>query len=144
MVVKSGISSLLHLKTWLGGVEFATFPADGIIVAVPSGSTAYSLSAGGPLVAPSIQVMLITPVCPHTLSARPMIVPADETIDIEIESSDGQVICTVDGVYPFEIQTGDHITAKRSEYITKLIIPEQSTFYRKVRVRYLYGERQTE
>src|SRR5690242_14859200 len=95
--IKSAMSHILDLKTYLGGAEFATYPADGIIVAAPTGSTAYSLSAGGPLVAPTVQALIITPICPHTLSARPLVVPGDEVIEIEIESDDGDVIFSVDG-----------------------------------------------
>lgn len=144
VVVKSAMSHLLRLKMYLGGAEFATYPADGIIVAVPTGSTAYSLSAGGPLVAPTVQALLITPICPHTLSARPMIVPSEETVDIELEADEGPILCAVDGIEEFEVLPGDRISARRAEYTTRLIIMEHGTFYRKVRARYLYGERLNE
>jgi NAD+ kinase len=144
VVVKSAMSHLLRLKMFLGGAEFATYPADGIIVAVPTGSTAYSLSAGGPLVAPTVQALLITPICPHTLSARPMIVPCNETIDIELETDGGLILCAVDGAEEFEVQQGDRVSARRAEYVTRLIVLEHGSFYRKVRARYLYGERLNE
>jgi len=145
-LVKSRASELLQINTRLAGAEFATYPADGIIIATPTGSTAYSLSAGGPLVAPTVRAMIITPICPHTLSARPMVVPCDEIveIEIEIEKGSGDVVCTVDGVDPIPIESGDRIVIRRAECVTRLIVLNQAAFYRKVRDRYLYGERLNE
>ncbi len=140
-VVKSGMTQLLRLKTFLGGAAFATYPADGVIVATPTGSTAYSLSAGGPLVAPTVQALIITPICPHTLSARPLIVPGDETVEIEIESDGGEVRLTVDSASSFTLLSDDRVIVRRSEFVTRLVILDHATFYRKVRDRYLYGER---
>ncbi len=144
VLVKSGMSHLLELKTYLGGEEFATYPADGIIVAAPTGSTAYSLSAGGPLVAPTLQAFVITPICPHTLSARPLVVPSEEIIEIEIGMMGGEVIFAVDGVDPFTMQNGDRVVIRKADYVTRLIVLDHATFYRKVRDRYLYGERLNE
>ncbi len=144
VLVKSGMSHMLHLKTEFGGATFASYPADGILVATPTGSTAYSLSAGGPLVVPTVQAFIVVPICPHTLSARPMIVPATETIAIEIESEDGDVICAIDGVEPLPLQQGDRIEIRRADYVTRLIVLDHATFYGKVRARYLYGERLNE
>jgi len=140
-LVKSRASHLLQLKTYLGGAEFATYPADGVIVAVPTGSTAYSLSAGGPLVAPTVQALIMTPICPHTLSARPMVIPAEEIIEIEIESDSGDVVFAVDGFDPSPLRNYDRVRIRRSDHVTRLIVLDHDTFYRKVRNRYLYGER---
>jgi NAD+ kinase len=143
-VVKSGMSHLLRLQTYLGGAKFATYPADGIIVAVPTGSTAYSLSAGGPLVAPTVQALIITPICPHTLSARPLVVPSEEIVEIEIEADGGEIIFSIDGIDPFGLQNGDRVRIRRANHTTRLIVLDHGTFYHKVRVRYLYGERLNE
>lgn len=143
-IIKSGMSHMLRLKTFLGGSLFATFPADGIIVATPTGSTAYALSAGGPLVVPTVEAFVVVPICPHTLSARPMVVPGTETIAVEIESDGGEVIFAVDGIEPFDLQNGDRIVVRRADFVTRLIVLDHATFYRKVRNRYLYGERLNE
>ena len=140
-LVKSRASQLLHMRTRLAHAEFATYPADGIIVSTPTGSTAYSLSAGGPLVAPTVKALIITPICPHTLSARPMVVPSDEVGEIEIETDSADVVCVVDGVDPFQMASGDRIVIRRAACVTRLIVLDHATFYRKVRDRYLYGER---
>jgi NAD+ kinase len=144
VLVKSGMSHMLHLKIEFGGATFASYPADGILVSTPTGSTAYALSAGGPLVVPTVQALLVVPICPHTLSARPMIVPATETIAIEIETETEDVICAIDGVEPLPLQCGDRIEVRRAEYVTRLIVLDHATFYGKVRARYLYGERLNE
>lgn len=144
VLVKSGMSHMLHLKTEFGGATFASYPADGILVSTPTGSTAYALSAGGPLVAPTVQAFIVVPICPHTLSARPMIVPATETIAIEIESETEDVICAIDGVEPMPLQRGDRIEMRQADNMTRLIVLNHATFYGKVRARYLYGERLNE
>ena len=144
VLVKSGMSHMLHLKIEFGGAAFASYPADGILVSTPTGSTAYALSAGGPLVVPTVQALLVVPICPHTLSARPMIVPATETIAIEIETETEDVICAIDGVEPLPLQQGDRIEVRRADYVTRLIVLDHATFYGKVRARYLYGERLNE
>lgn len=141
VVVKSSSSSLLNLRTFLGGAPFATYPADGIIVATPTGSTGYSLSAGGPIVEPTVQALLITPICPHTLSARPMIIPAEDLVEVVVEDDGGDVLFKIDGVDPFHIQHGDRIVVRKAEYTTRLMQVDHASFYRKVRARYLYGER---
>lgn len=140
-VVKSAMSQLLHLKTSLGGMPFATYAADGIIVATPSGSTAYALSAGGPVVAPTVRALVVVPICPHTLSARPMVVPSEETIEIVIEDVKDDVVFAVDGIARYTLQEGDRMVVHRADFVTRLIVPEPGTFYQKVRGRYLYGQR---
>lgn len=140
-VVRTGLSHMLLLKTHLGGALFATYPADGAIVATPTGSTGYALSAGGPLVAPTLAALILVPICPHTLSARPMVLPASEVIEMEIEADGGDAILSVDGADPFELNNRDRIVVRRSEHTTRLIVLDHATFYGKVRNRYLYGER---
>lgn len=140
VVVKSGVSHLLQMRTYIGGAEFATYPADGLIVATPTGSTAYALSAGGPIIAPTVEALLLVPICPHTLNARPMVIPSTESVAIEIQS-DGEVLFAIDGVDPLALQDGDRVTVRRADCVTRLIVLDHGTFYRKVRNRYLYGER---
>ncbi len=141
VVVKSGKSQLLRLNTSLGGSPFATYYADGLIISTPTGSTGYALSAGGPLIAPSLQALLVAPICPHTLSARPIVVPCNEIIDIEIESDGEEVIFDIDSVDSFSLISGDRVTVHRAPHNTHLILLDGTSFYQKVRARYLYGER---
>ena len=141
VILKSKMTHLLSLKTRIGGAYFATYSADGVVVATPTGSTGYALSAGGPLIAPSVEAFVLVPICPHTLSARPIIVPADENIEIEVETDGHEVIFAIDGVEPVALETGDRIVIRQAPHRTRLIIVDHTTFYAKVRNRYLYGER---
>jgi NAD+ kinase len=143
-VVKSGTSSLLDLQLTMGGKPFATYPADGIIVATPTGSTGYSLSAGGPIVEPTVQALIVTPICPHTLSARPMVVPCDGVVEILLAADDGEVLFKMDGLDTCKVKHGDRVIVRRSSFAAQLLVPDNASFYRKVRARYLYGERLNE
>lgn len=144
VMVKSGMSHLMALSTSLGGAPFARFPSDGIVVATPTGSTAYALSAGGPFVMPAVEALLMVPICPHTLNARPMLLPKDEIIEIEIESEGNDMFFAVDGIDAVPLLSGDRVRIQRSEHVTRLLVFERGAFYRKVRARYLYGERVNE
>jgi NAD+ kinase len=141
VIIKSKMPQLLNLKTHIGGAHFAAYAADGVVVATPTGSTGYALSTGGPLIAPSVEAFVFVPICPHTLSARPIIVPSNEIIEIEVETDGHEVIFAVDGVEPVALETGDRIVVQQAPYRTRLIIVDHATFYAKVRNRYLYGER---
>ena len=144
IVVKSGLSHLLRLKTHIAGMLFATYLADGLIIATPTGSTAYALSAGGPLVHPDIEAFVIVPNNPHTLSARPLVIPCDAEIEVEAETTGGEIICAVDSADPFFLQSGDRVFVRRAPCSARLISFDPAGFYRKVRNRYLYGERISE
>ena len=144
IVIKSGLSHLLRLKTHIAGMLFAMYLADGLIIATPTGSTAYALSAGGPLVHPDIEAFVIVPNNPHTLSARPLVIPCDAVIEVEAETTGGEIICAVDSADPFFLQSGDHVFVRRAACSARLISFDPAGFYRKVRNRYLYGERISE
>lgn len=141
VILKSKMTHLLNLKTRIGGAHFATYAADGVVVSTPTGSTGYALSAGGPLIEPCVEAFVFVPICPHTLSARPIIVPSNEVIEIEVETDGHEVIFAIDGVEPVALETGDRIVVQQAPYRTRLIIVDHTTFYAKVRNRYLYGER---
>ena len=104
--------------------------ADGLVIATPTGSTAYSLSAGGPIVAPDMDLFVLSPICPHNLSARPMVLPTDKVITL---STKGNAIVTVDGRNLGRLGEGDRVEIKRSPYITRLAVGPDSDFYQLVR-----------
>jgi NAD+ kinase len=142
VVVSKGASArMLRIQTLFGGDHIATYPADGVIVATPTGSTAYALSAGGPLVAPTIQALLVIPICPHTLAARPLVIPAQETVSFSVETDGGDVLCIADSYHVFPLADGDTVRVSRSQHVTRLVKFGQATFYRKIRDRLLWGER---
>jgi NAD+ kinase len=141
VVNKGARARMLRLNTSVGGDFIATYPADGVVVATPTGSTAYALSAGGPLVEPTVQALLMVPICPHTLAARPLVLPATETITMEIDMESGDVLVTADSQQVFPLEPGDRVTVRRADYTTKLVTLGKGTFYKKIRERLLWGER---
>jgi len=107
-------------------------------VATPTGSTAYSLSAGGPIVAPTVDCLLITPICPHTISARPLVVDADVALAIRVVASPGEVGLSADGSDPFPLVPGDVVRVGRAPYPARLVRLPGYHFYDVLRKK-LYG-----
>ena len=143
VVVASSATRMVHLRTEVGANLVTTYAADGVIVASPTGSTGYSLSAGGPLVHPSTPVLLITPVCPHTLNARTLLVPDTETVHMTVMAGDERdtVNATVDGQIGVTVHTGDRVSVSRSPHNARLLATGGPNFYDKIRSRWHYGER---
>ncbi len=138
---RAAASRMPNLHMAFAGESFVTYPADGVVVATPTGSTAYSLSAGGPLVEPTVQALLVVPICAHTLAARPLIVPADEVISFHIETDSGDLLFTADIIRPCPLQVGDRVEVRRAEFSTRIVTLQPTSFYRKIRKRLLWGER---
>jgi NAD+ kinase len=143
VVIANGpLSRVLHLRMSVNGKYVTTYAADGIIIATPTGSTAYSLSAGGPLVHPSMQTILVTPICPHTLTARALLVPEDAEITIVVERDPQDMVrVTVDGQVGFPLLTGDEIKVRRSPYPARLLNVGGADFYDKLQSKLRWGER---
>ncbi len=129
-ITRDSFSRIINLKVFVDNNFVDSFPADGIVVSTPTGSTAYSLSAGGPIIDPSMNLLMITPICPHTLHSRSIIVPDNKTINIHVEDSyKHDAMITVDGQHGFTLEASDIIAIKKSTYITKLIRTEDRSFY---------------
>ncbi len=121
---------LVSLRARVNGELLNDYRADGLIVATPTGSTAYSLSAGGPLISPGAAVFVITPICPHSLSQRSLILPDDATVELSSEDPDGgPMIFTVDGRDKIHIEPGDRIEVRKAPRSFHLLRLEGSTFY---------------
>ena len=142
IVVASRGVRMVHIETCIGSETLATYAADGVIVSSPTGSTGYSLSAGGPLVHPTAPVLIVTPISPHTLSARTLIVPDTETIYLTVEgpTRDG-VLASMDGQEDVPLGAGDRIAVSRSPYVVNFLTVGGPNFYQKIRDRWHYGER---
>jgi NAD+ kinase len=128
---KGGLARVIRLAVYVGDEreEVGAYAADGIIVATPTGSTAYSLSAGGAIVAPSMECFLATPISPHTLAVRPLILPADTRIEVEVLQPGAEVILTVDGQAGESIAVGDRLVVSRGQATVPLVrFPGQSFF----------------
>ena len=140
-VANGPLSRVLHLRLLINGRYVTTYAADGIIIATPTGSTAYSLSAGGPLVHPSLQTLLVVPICPHTLTARALLVPPDHEVTVMVERDpEDTVRVTVDGQLGFPLRHGDQINVRCSPYPARLISVGGANFYDKLQTKLRWGE----
>ncbi len=141
VITKGGFSRMIRLATYVAGEYVNNFPADGIIVSSPTGSTGYSLSAGGPIVSPKVDVIIITPICPHTLYTRPLVISPEEEVRLILETADSEVVLTIDGQVGFVLQKGDEVVLERAPYRTQLIRFPEWNFYDVVRNKLNKGER---
>lgn len=142
VVAHGRLARVLQLSIALNNKFLTSYAADGIIVATPTGSTAYSLSAGGPLVHPSIQTMLLTPICPHTLTSRALLVPESHEIAVSVDRSDGDVIqVTIDGQRGLAMDPHDLVIVRRSTTPARLVTHiGGDSFYEKLQSKLHWGE----
>lgn len=142
VIAKGPLARMLKLHTHVSGKYISTYAADGLIVATPTGSTAYSLSAGGPLVAPALDTIIITPICPHTLTARSLLISVRESVELAVEGGHGDtVMLTIDGQLGIPLEHGDKISVREAGYSAKLISFGANTFYDKLLKRLRWGDR---
>jgi NAD+ kinase len=127
--------SLIELSIHLDGIYFNTFVADGIIIATPNGSTAYSLAAGGPILAPSLDAIVLTPICPHTISNRPIVLSGDHQIQIEYGSPYDPIDVRADGIDAFELPFNGKITVKRSAKRFKIVNLKSIEYFSTLRTK---------
>lgn len=140
VVHKSGFARLVQLRVWAGEEELGQYSADGIIISTATGSTAYSLSAGGPILVPGLDAIVATPICPHTLAVRPVVLPATARITVEIDSGAQDVVLTVDGQVGSELHDGDRVIAQRSADPVRLIRFPDQTFFSVLRQKLRWGD----
>jgi len=114
VVSRGALSRLIALRLRVNGEDVATYRGDGLIVSTPVGSTAHSLAAGGPLVGPELDAFILTPICPHTLSNRPLVIPSEAELDIEVLTGNLDVALTVDGQECVPLELGDHVIVRRA------------------------------
>jgi NAD+ kinase len=136
---KAAIARILDFDVSIDGGYVASYRADGLILSTPTGSTAYSLAAGGPVVAPSVDALLITPICAHTLSNRPLVVPDSVTIEATIKTPRESVFLTVDGQVGVALRTDDTVRVSKSEYCVELIVPTRQSYFDVLRQKLQWG-----
>ena len=134
------IPKLASISAWYGSDFIADFRADGIIVATPSGSTAYSLSCGGPIVEPNVSAILLTPICPHSLTERPLVLPADRPIRLRINEKNPDLLLCADGRDSVKLQTGDEITVSYGGTKTNLIQLTEQSYFSLLRKKLAWGK----
>jgi len=129
VISTGGISRLIQLEVASGDKTIGTYRADGIIIATPTGSTAYSLAAGGPILQPNMAAFVISPICPHSLGARPLVVPSEERVKIRVLSDHRQIVGTIDGQMAVDLLHMDEVCVEKSEKVTKLLSMGNRDFY---------------
>jgi len=133
VVSRSGVLRLIKLDVSVEGELVARYHGDGLIISTPTGSTAYSLAAGGAIVSPTAEVFALTPICPHTLSNRPLILPLTSTIRIKVVNSPPATILSADGQFVAELAAGDEVTVRRSQGTVRLMHLADSSFWEALR-----------
>jgi NAD+ kinase len=141
VISKGGVSRLIDLEARADGHLVTTYHADGLIVATPTGSTAYSLSAAGPILLPDLEAMLLTPICPHTLTQRPVVLPDRATIEITMPGAGDDMHLTVDGQESAPLFHGDRVRVTRSAHPIHLVVPHSRSRFDVLRAKLRWGER---
>ncbi|NLW16131.1 MAG: NAD(+)/NADH kinase [Firmicutes bacterium] len=129
VISKGAFSRMLELHMAIDGQRLDPLPADGVIVATPTGSTAYSLSAGGPIVAPDIGVLLLTPICPHSLHARPMVISPASTVQIRVQAQHEDILLTIDGQESCPLELGDQVVISRAKEVARFVKVSANGFF---------------
>ena len=135
-VLSGAGSKLIHLSLHLAGTATVNYHADGLICATATGSTAYSMAAGGPILHPEMDAFVVTPICPFTLSNRPVVVPAEEQLEVGIEGAQRTpVTLAVDGGAPIRLEAGDRVVLSKADVTTRIIRSGRRTFYQVLRAK---------
>ncbi len=141
VINKGALARIIDLETIVNNSYLTTFKADGLIISTPTGSTAYSLSAGGPILYPTLNCFILTPICPHTLTNRPIVLPDNFVINVELISESEDVFLTLDGQVGFSMKKNDIIEVKKAEFTTRLLIPCKRDYFDIIRTKLKWGER---
>ena len=141
MVSKGDIARMGEFAVELDSKLVARFRADGVIVSTPTGSTAYTLAANGPILTPDVDAMVVTPICPHLLTLRPIVVRGDASLTVRVEGVPNTALLTVDGQQAVELVRGDEIRCHRSDFSVKLVRLSESGFFEALRSKLSWGER---
>lgn len=140
VVVNQGaLARMIELECAVNGNFVNNFRADGMIVSTPTGSTAYSLSAGGPIVFPSMDAIVLTPICPHTLSNRPVVIPGDLTVSLTFKKANDVVMLTIDGQRGVILEANDKVIMQRSHATFDLVRPAQRNYFEVLRTKLKWG-----
>jgi NAD+ kinase len=141
VINKGALARIIDLEASVNGVYVTTFKADGLIIATPTGSTAYSLSAGGPILYPTLNCIVITPICSHTLTNRPIVLPDDFRIEMTLKTLSEDVYLTLDGQVGFSLRMDDVIGISKSAFRTRLLMPFERDYFKVLRTKLKWGER---
>lgn len=138
VVNKSALARLVEIECSIDRLFVSSYRADGLIVSTPTGSTAYNLSAGGPILMPSMGAFVLNPICPHTLSNRPLVVPDSVRIELELRTAH-EVMATIDGQVGVNLQAGDRIKLRKSATVFNVITPRDRNYFEVLRTKLRWG-----
>ena len=141
VVAKGAIARMVNFTIKLDDQLVASFRADGVIVSTPTGSTAYSLAANGPIVVPNVDALIVSPVCPHLLTLRPIVMRGDCNLSVSVEGIPDQTYLTVDGQEAIPLKIGDEVHCRRSQYAVRLVRLGSAGFFDVLRSKLKWGER---
>ena len=141
VINKGALARIIDLETTINGEYLTTFKSDGLIISTPTGSTAYNLSAGGPIVYPSLHCIIITPICPHTLTNRPIMIPDDVEIRAMLKTKQQEVILTLDGQQGFTLEFEDVVEVRKAEGHILLIKSPYRHYFEVLREKLKWGGR---
>jgi NAD+ kinase len=139
VISKSALARIIEIETNIGGHFVNRFRADGLIVSTPTGSTAYNLSAGGPIIYPSMGALVLTPICPHTLSNRPLVVPDDVGVELTLKTDKEEVALTLDGQIGIPLEYEDRVTVRKSRTAFHLIQADTRNYFEVLRGKLRWG-----
>ncbi len=135
VITKGGVARMLHLGLAINNVHLMDYKADGIIVSSPTGSTAYSLSAGGPIMSPRIPALLLTPICAHTFNMRPLVIGEDDVVHIKIAAVHQDILVTFDGQESFRLLPGDEVMVRKSKIQASIVKFQDKDYYQILRTK---------
>jgi NAD+ kinase len=138
---KGAIARLSDFEVWVDQKFVTTYKSDGLIVSTPTGSTAYSLAAGGPVIVPSVSALVVTPICAHTLTHRPIVLPDSATLEVAMKNHRESVYLTVDGQEAMALRDDDRVALTKSESFVELIQAPQKNYFEILRQKLRWGER---
>lgn len=141
VISKSALARIVDYETWLEGEYMATFKADGVIFSTPTGSTAYSLAAGGPIVHPGVDCVVVTPICPHALTQRPIVLPGDQRLSVNLNTEVTDIYLTIDGQAGLPLQRGDRVEVQKSSSRVCLVRNSSREYFGVLRQKLHWGER---
>jgi NAD+ kinase len=139
VINKGTLARIIELEARVDGQYISNFRSDGLIVATPTGSTAYNLSAGGPIIYPSMNAMVVTPICSHTLTNRPIVLPPGVSIEVTLRSDQQEVFVTVDGQVGMPLEMGDRIKIEKSDVTVQLVAPTNKSYFDVLRDKLKWG-----
>ena len=141
VINKGALARIIDMETSVDGRHLCTYKADGLIISTPTGSTGYNLAAGGPIIYPEINSLVISPICPHMLTNRPIVVWSKSVIEVEVKFEDDVVFFTADGQVGRKLLPGDVVEVRRSESRTKLVTSPSKDYFEILRTKLGWGER---